>query len=142
VPSQVEPGHAVVSGMGEVVEPIELAPVDLLLVSQRRGLTAAEVYSELDRSESWRDRLDPEPLRRLAGADAQTLAGVLENDLQAPARALKPEIDAALDALRGAGALGVGVSGSGPTCFGLFDGPGAAQAAWEAIPGSLPTRLR
>jgi 4-diphosphocytidyl-2-C-methyl-D-erythritol kinase len=124
------------------VEPIELGPLDLLLVPDRRGLTAQEVYAELDRSEGWRGRLDTEPLRRLGGADAQTLARVLENDLEPAARALLPEIGAALDALREAGALGVAVSGSGPTCFGLFDGPAAARAAWEAIPGSLPTRLR
>ena len=52
------------------------------------------------------DQLDPEPLRRLAGAGAETLAAVLENDLEPPARTLLPEIGAALDALRGAGALG------------------------------------
>jgi 4-diphosphocytidyl-2-C-methyl-D-erythritol kinase len=142
VPSQVEPGHAVVTGTGELVEPIDLPPVDVLLVPDARGLTAAEVYAELDRSEGWRERLDPEPLRRLAGAGPQELAAVLENDLEPPAAALLPEIGAALDALRDAGALGVAVSGSGPTCFGLFDGPDAAHAAWEAIPGSLPTRLR
>ena len=142
VPSQVEPGHWVVTGTGERLEPIELAPVDLVLVPDARGLTAAEVYAELDRSEGWRELLDPEPLRGLAGSGPRELAAVLENDLEPPARTLLPEIGAALDALRGAGALGVGVSGSGPTCFGLFDGPDAARAAWEAIPGSLPTRLR
>ena len=67
---------------------------------------------------------------------------MLENDLEPAARALLPEIADALGALRDAGALGVAVSGSGPTCFGLFDEPGTARAAWEAIPGSLPTRLR
>jgi 4-diphosphocytidyl-2-C-methyl-D-erythritol kinase len=142
VPSQVEPRHAVVSGTGEVVEPIELPPADLVLVPGRRGLTAKEVYAELDRGEGWRARLDPEPLRRLSGADPRTLARVLENDLEPAARALLPEIADALGALRDAGALGVAVSGSGPTCFGLFDEPGTARAAWEAIPGSLPTRLR
>ena len=142
VPSQVEPRHWVVTGTGEVLEPIDLPPVDLLLVPDARGLTAAEVYAELDRSEGWREQLDPEPLRRLEGAGAELLAGVLENDLEPPARALLPEIGEALDALRGAGALGVAVSGSGPTCFGLFAGPGEARAAWEAIPGSFPTRLR
>ena len=142
VPSQVEPGHWVVTGTGERLEPIELAPADFVLVPDARGLTAAEVYGELDRSEGWRELLDPEPLRGRAGSGPQELAAVLENDLEPPARTLRPEIGAALDALRGAGALGVAVSGSGPTCFGLFDGPDAARAAWEAIPGSLPTRLR
>ncbi|MBN1528821.1 MAG: 4-(cytidine 5'-diphospho)-2-C-methyl-D-erythritol kinase [Thermoleophilaceae bacterium] len=142
VPSQVEPAHAVVTGTGEVIEPIELAPVDLVLVPDERGLSAGAVYAELDRAGGWRERLDPGPLRALAGAGAEQLAGILENDLEPAARALLPDIAGALDALRRAGALGVGVSGSGPTCFGLFRGADAARAAAEAIPGALPTRLR
>ena len=142
VPSQVEPGHAVVTGTGELIEPIELPPVDLVLVPDERGLSAGAVYAELDRAEGWRERLDPEPLRALAGAGAEELARVLENDLEPPARALLPDIGGALDALRTAGALGVAVSGSGPTCFGLFPGPDEAVAAAGRIPGALATRLQ
>jgi 4-diphosphocytidyl-2-C-methyl-D-erythritol kinase len=131
-----------VTGTGEVIERIELAPVDVVLVPDERGLSAAAVYAELDRSDGWRERLDPEPLRALAGAGADELARVLENDLEPPARSLLPDIGGALGALREAGALGVAVSGSGPTCFGLFNGPDAARAAAAAIPGALSTRLR
>ena len=34
VPSQVEPGHALVAGTGELVEPIGLPPLDVVLVPQ------------------------------------------------------------------------------------------------------------
>ena len=142
VPSQVEPRHAVVTGTGEVVEPIELPPVDLVLLPDPRGLSAAEVYAELDRREGWRQQLDPAPLRKLAGADAHTLADVLDNDLGPAAIALLPEVEGALDSLRAAGALGAGVSGSGPTCFGLFDSEAAAERAATAIRGAIATRLR
>jgi 4-diphosphocytidyl-2-C-methyl-D-erythritol kinase len=142
VPSQVEPRHAIVTGSGEVVEPIELPPVDVVLLPDPRGLSARDVYAELDRREGWRERLDPIPLRELAGADAHTLAGVLDNDLGPAAIGLLPEVQGALDALRGAGALGAGVSGSGPTCFGLFDSRAAAERAATAIRGAITTRLR
>ncbi len=142
VPSQVEPRHAVVTGTGEVVEPIELPPVDVVLVPDPRGLSAGQVYAELDRRAGWRERLDPAPLRRLAGADARTLAGVLENDLGPAAIALLPDVAEALDTLRAAGALGACVSGSGPTCFGLFESEAAASEAAASIQGAVATRLR
>jgi 4-diphosphocytidyl-2-C-methyl-D-erythritol kinase len=142
VPSQVEPAHAVVTGTGELVEPIELPPVDVVLVPDPRGLSAGDVYAELDRRSGWRERLDPAPLRWLAGADAEDLAAVLENDLEPAAMSLLPEIGVALDALGRVGALGAAVSGSGPTCFGLFGSGDAAAAAAREISGAIATRLR
>jgi 4-diphosphocytidyl-2-C-methyl-D-erythritol kinase len=142
VPSQVEPGHAVVSGTGEVVEPIRLAAAHVVLVPQRRGLSAAEAYAELDRIRGWRARLDPSALRRLAGAGAEEMAAALENDLEPAALALRPEARGALDALRRAGALGTAVSGSGPTCFGIFAGAETARRAAAELPGAMLTRLR
>ena len=47
-----------------------------------------------------------------------------------------------LDALRSAGALGAGVSGSGPTCFGLFESETDAGRAAARVGGALATRLR
>ena len=67
VPSQVEPGHAVVTGSGEKVEPIALSGVHLVLVPHEPGLSAAEVYAELDRRDGWRRRLDPRPAPRPRG---------------------------------------------------------------------------
>ena len=142
VPSQVEPRHAIVTGTGEIVEPIDLGAVHVVLVPDARGLSAGEVYAELDRSEDWRVRLDPAPLRELAGADAGILAGAIENDLAPAATALLPDVDGALEALRREGALGAGVSGSGPTCFGLFASAHAAERAAKTIPGAIATRLR
>ena len=67
---------------------------------------------------------------------------MIENDLAPAAIALLPDVDGALEALRREGALGAGVSGSGPTCFGLFESGDAAERAAKAIPGAIATRLR
>jgi 4-diphosphocytidyl-2-C-methyl-D-erythritol kinase len=89
-----------------------------------------------------RDRLEPERLRLLAGAAPSELARALENDLQPAALALRPELDDTLASIRAAGALGVAVSGSGPTCFGLFEDGAAAERAAASVPGALVSELR
>src|SRR5213078_1145567 len=53
VPSQVEPGPAIVTGVGEEVEPVALPDAALVLVPAADGLAAAQVYAELDRLEVW-----------------------------------------------------------------------------------------
>jgi 4-diphosphocytidyl-2-C-methyl-D-erythritol kinase len=142
VPSQVEPRHALVQGTGEQVDPIELPPLHALLVPATEGLSTAAVYADLDRLGGGRERLDPSPLRKLAAGTPQELAAAIENDLQPAALSLRPELSETLEALRSAGALAAAVSGSGPTCFGLFADGAAAERAAAALPGSLPVGLR
>jgi 4-diphosphocytidyl-2-C-methyl-D-erythritol kinase len=142
VPSQLDPHHALVEGVGERIEPLELPALAAVLVPDREGLSTATVYAELDRLGGTRANLDPEPLKRLAAASPEELAAGLENDLQQAALSLRPELSARLDSLRSAGALGAAVSGSGPTCFGLFAEVKAAEDAAASIPGALVTELR
>ena len=142
VPSQLDPRHALVQGVGDQVEPVELPPLTAVLVPVAEGLSTATVYAELDRIGGARDRLDPEPIRELAAAPAAELAAGLENDLQSAALSLRPELAATLERLRSEGALGAAVSGSGPTCFGLFDDRAAADSAAASIQGALVSPLR
>jgi 4-diphosphocytidyl-2-C-methyl-D-erythritol kinase len=56
------------------------------------------------------------------------------NDLEAPALTLQPVIGDVLDALRLSPACQLArMSGSGATCFGLFDSTGAVQSAARAL---------
>jgi 4-diphosphocytidyl-2-C-methyl-D-erythritol kinase len=142
VPSQVEPRHALVQGTGQQVEPLALPPLAALLVPAAEGLSTASVYAELDRLGGGRAELDPERLRTLAAAGPEELAGAVENDLQRAALSLRPELEGTLAALRSAGALAAAVSGSGPTCFGLFRDRAAAERTAAGLPGSLPVGLR
>jgi 4-diphosphocytidyl-2-C-methyl-D-erythritol kinase len=142
VPSQVEPGHALVSGTGELVEPIDLPTLPAVLVPQSRGLSTAEVYGQLDRMKGWREPLEPDALRIVLESNPATWGVAFENDLQPAALALRPELAAVIDGLRAAGALVAGVSGSGPTCFGLFFDRSLAEATAGAIPDALVTSLR
>jgi 4-diphosphocytidyl-2-C-methyl-D-erythritol kinase len=120
VPSQIEPRPALVTGAGEVVEPIALPPMTLLLVPDPVGLSTAEVYAHADTLGTTRDRLYPADVRELAGSPLSRLAAELENDLEPAAVSLRPELSGRMDALRQAGALSARVTGSGPTVFGVF----------------------
>jgi 4-diphosphocytidyl-2-C-methyl-D-erythritol kinase len=143
VPAQLDPRHALVQGTGERVERVELPPLTaVLLPDTEGGLSTAAVYAEVDRLEGTRDQLDPAPLLAAAEAGPEALAAALGNDLQQAALSLRPDLQDRLDALTAAGALGAAVSGSGPTCFGLFAGRAAAEDAAKAMPGALVSDLR
>jgi 4-diphosphocytidyl-2-C-methyl-D-erythritol kinase len=141
IPSQLDPGFALVAGVGEVVQPLP-APAEhaFVLIPDAAGLPTAEVYAEADRLGLGRPpeelRAARERLAELAGGGSSPLeyAGNLVNDLQEAALSLRPSIAKALDALRETGARTALVTGSGPTVFGLFADIVEADAAAAALP--------
>lgn len=125
VPFQLLTGRALVTGIGEHLEPMEPGPPPAFVVlPSAHALSTPAVYAEADRLGLTRD---------LDGVDPGAL-GV--NDLQDAARSLCPEIDERL-ALLGEGAM---VAGSGPTVFKGYDDPEAAAAAAASLPGAIVTQ--
>jgi 4-diphosphocytidyl-2-C-methyl-D-erythritol kinase len=125
------PAHG--EGAGDVLAPVllpELAEKPVLLVNPRVQLSTGDVYA------GW-DGIDRGPLEdwREGG-----------NDLQAPAIALVPQIETVLAWLSvQPGAEFVRMSGSGATCFALFDSEAARDAAADRVPREwwrLATHLR
>ncbi|MBQ8125537.1 MAG: hypothetical protein IJ173_06550, partial [Kiritimatiellae bacterium] len=72
----------------------------------------------------------------LESGDVPAMAAALQNDLEAPAVRLHPEIAAAQRALAAAGAVGCAMSGSGSTVFGLVPD----EAAGREIAASLTAK--
>jgi 4-diphosphocytidyl-2-C-methyl-D-erythritol kinase len=142
VPSQVEPRHALVTGAGERIEPLDLPDMTFVLVPSAAGLATSEVYAEADRIGSTRARLDPDAVRALSRAPLAALADALENDLEPAALSLRPELAARRAELFEAGALAARVTGSGPTVFGVFADRSTAGAAAAQLPGAIVTGLR
>lgn len=135
VPSQLSPGRVLMHGAGEHVEPLPPAPAfGLVVVPSGHALSTPTVYSTFD--EHGGGRTTDELARAAAAARAGEPPPAV-NDLQDAARALCPEIDAALDGLRDAGAVTALVSGSGPTVFGVFATPAAATAAAAGLPRAV-----
>ena len=122
---------AFMSGIGEIVVPAPPLPeAALVLVNPGVPLATKAVFGALN------GRFSAAPAREAVSglADAAALAkglGQFRNDLTAPALELLPAIRPVLEALaRTPGCLLARLSGSGPTCFGLFaDGAGAHRAA-------------
>ena len=127
-------GPSFVGGIGEELVPAPALPrAYLLLVNPRRPLPTIDVFRRYHRSFSAPGRFEAPP------ADARALAGLLaerRNDLTEAALELLPEIAGILAALGGSpGCLLARMSGSGATCFGLFESPRAAATAAVTLRG-------
>ncbi|WP_189025991.1 4-(cytidine 5'-diphospho)-2-C-methyl-D-erythritol kinase [Nocardia rhizosphaerihabitans] len=141
VPFALHGGTALGTGRGERLLPVlSRNTFHWVLALAKGGLSTPAVFRELDRLRAEGDppRLgDPQKLMQaLAAGDAQTLAPLLGNDLQAAALSLKPELRRTLRAGVGAGALAGLVSGSGPTCAFLCDTEEAAIAVAAELAGA------
>ncbi|MGY1751805.1 4-(cytidine 5'-diphospho)-2-C-methyl-D-erythritol kinase [Blastococcus sp. SYSU D01042] len=143
VPFSLLGGVALGTGRGERLAPVPAArSFHWVLGIAGAGLSTPAVYGELDRLRADGRvpdgaQLQPaEPvLAALRGGSPEALAAALDNDLQAPALALRPELRRALDAATGAGALGALVSGSGPTVAALARDEDAAVRLAASLAG-------
>jgi 4-diphosphocytidyl-2-C-methyl-D-erythritol kinase len=70
----------------------------------------------------------------------RALAELLENDLEPAAVGLCPRIEELREAIEGAGPAAVGMSGSGPTVFGVFRDTIAASRARDCLDLAPPVR--
>ncbi|MXU64006.1 4-(cytidine 5'-diphospho)-2-C-methyl-D-erythritol kinase [Oceanomicrobium pacificus] len=126
------------AGIGERLSPVaDLPPVWALLANSGVPVSTPDVFGA--RSGRFSDPLPDLPAR---WRDADALFAYLRsvrNDLEAPACALHPGISDLLDALRRMeGAAVVRMSGSGGTCFALFDSEGAATDAQRLMAAARP----
>ncbi|WP_442681432.1 4-(cytidine 5'-diphospho)-2-C-methyl-D-erythritol kinase [Sphingomonas sp. ASY06-1R] len=114
------------AGRGDRLTPVSDLPagMPLLLVNPNQPLATGAVFA------GW-DGLDR---GALGEGDPLALARGGRNDLEAPAVALMPPIAVILGRLREqAGALLVRMSGSGATCFALFDAAKSRDTAAQTI---------
>jgi len=73
---------------------------------------------------------------KIAGLSVQNIAEGLHNDLESVTAAVHPVIGRIKEALLAQGSLGVLMSGSGPTVFGIFKTETTCQAAAHNLSGS------
>ncbi|MBM4437051.1 MAG: 4-(cytidine 5'-diphospho)-2-C-methyl-D-erythritol kinase [Actinobacteria bacterium] len=121
-------GTALATGRGERIEPLPAAPMRwVVLAKVEDEIATAAAYRALQPQE-WSDGATTRALA-LALQRGNLPAGLMRNDLTGPALRLAPAIAPVLAALQAAGAAPAQVTGSGPTCFGLFRDETAARAA-------------
>jgi 4-diphosphocytidyl-2-C-methyl-D-erythritol kinase len=135
-------GHtAVGTGRGDLLTPaMTRGEFHWCFGTQREGLPTPSVFRRFDElagpsTPKVAPADDTELMHALRAGDAVALGKALHNDLEAPALDLRPELAEVLDVATDAGALGVVVSGSGPTVAALGRSRQhalALGAAWTA----------
>ncbi len=125
---------ALMRGVGEVLVDVPALPqFGLLLVNPGVGVSTAAVFAARSAVVSPACRL---PARWSDLAEFVAWLGRLRNDLEAPARSLCGAIGEVLEAIQGLpGCRLARMSGSGATCFGMFDDLAAARRGSRLLEG-------
>jgi len=141
VPVCLDPRPHLMRGIGEILSaPIGLPRLPAVLINPRVAVPTKDVFVRLAAPRIV--RLPPDEPDDCPPADRAALISYLRdrtNDLEPPAIALTPVIAEVLNALqRLAGVRLARMSGSGATCFALFDQLKAAAAAGRALLAQYP----
>lgn len=136
VPYCVMRGTALAEGIGEVLTPLPPMPQCQVLIA-KPGISVSTkfVYDNLHAND-----LRPEQhpdidgmIEAIKGRDVPLLASRFGNVLETVTVKEYPVIEQIKDVMKEYGAAGAMMSGSGPTVFGLFTSPRAAQEAHEVL---------
>jgi 4-diphosphocytidyl-2-C-methyl-D-erythritol kinase len=144
VPVCLAGAPATISGIGDSVEQLPASPglpaMAVVLVNPRLPLPTAQVYRALGAGPAPTDRPP-----RSGGPPFASLASLVAfmravgNDLERPAVALLPAVADIKTALGDEpGCSYAAMSGSGPTCFGIFADEAAASRAAAALAARYP----
>jgi 4-diphosphocytidyl-2-C-methyl-D-erythritol kinase len=139
VPVCLDPRARLMRGIGDILsEPLDLPRLPAVLVNPGVAVPTKDVFAALRIKPESESTTPPSQVPHAGGGEARaallaTLA-IDRNDLEAPALTLQPVIGDVLDALRLSPACQLArMSGSGATCFGLFDSTRAAQSAARVL---------
>ena len=146
VPVCIASHACVMGGVGENLTMLDLPPLSCVMVNPRVAVATKDVFAALGlRAGQLRvgvgEILEAVTLPK-SGATAQEwlvqISGGV-NDLEAPALRVQPVIGEVLTALRKTDGVQLArMSGSGATCFALYDDAGSADVAAQAIAQAHP----
>lgn len=139
VPACVHSRPLLMRGRGERLSPLIAWPrLHAVIANPGRPVSTKDVFAAYDAGSP--QKLGP-PAAPVAGSwqNALDIVAAGRNDLEAPAARIEPAIAATLDALKALdGAQLVRMSGSGASCFALFETREGAQAAAKTLEGEQP----
>jgi 4-diphosphocytidyl-2-C-methyl-D-erythritol kinase len=135
VPVCLDPRPRLMRGIGDVLsEPLDLPKLPAVLVNPGVAVPTREVFAALGLPAGSVAQPPSQAMTHLADAIANG-----RNDLEGPAIELQPVIADLLAVLRNlSGCKLARMSGSGATCFGLFDSTAAAEAAARTLRVGYP----
>lgn len=146
VPVCLDPRSRVMAGLGEVLSaPVDLPRLHAVLVNPGVPVATKDIFVALDRSRGNSPApaaADPAEVARVVPSEPEAVyahVAMGTNDLEAPAIALCPPIETVLDALRDLPECRLArMTGSGATCFALFDSATAANRARARLCRAYP----
>jgi 4-diphosphocytidyl-2-C-methyl-D-erythritol kinase len=139
VPVCLDPRPRIMRGAGERLSAsLGLSPLAAVLVNPGVAVPTKDVFAAFDKSPPAR-RSDADPPSFKARDELLAFLQAQPNDLEAAAISLQPAIGDVLEALQDLRSCRLArMSGSGATCFGLFETDEAASAAAQRLRGSHP----
>ncbi|MDF9407061.1 4-(cytidine 5'-diphospho)-2-C-methyl-D-erythritol kinase [Pelotomaculum isophthalicicum JI] len=128
-------GTALAGGRGELLESLPPCPrMGLVLVKPSFGVSTASVYRAYDSCPSGKRPGTVAMIKAIGERDIDCIVQNLANVLEIATISMHPEIAGIKKRLLEAGALGVLMSGSGPTVFGVTADLEAARAVADRYP--------
>jgi 4-diphosphocytidyl-2C-methyl-D-erythritol kinase len=120
VPYCLDGGTALAMDRGGELTPLPiLRPMHIVLCLSFEPLSTKLVYESWDELGRAAQSSSAPMALALGAGDIEGVATLLHNDLERPAFGLRPELENKKQSLIDAGALGAGMSGSGPTLFAI-----------------------
>ena len=136
VPAQLLGGAVFVHGRGDLAELVNVKPTTWVLFPMPFPVRTPDAYAWWDEEGT----TGPDPGALIAAAETgnhELLGSALFNDLQAPVSSRHPQVQAAVESFRQAGALGEVMTGSGPTVAAFARDQDHAEELATAVPGSI-----
>jgi 4-diphosphocytidyl-2-C-methyl-D-erythritol kinase len=131
VPVCVQGGMVEMRGIGALISPLSgINPLPLVLVNPNVSVSTPVIFRALSSKEN--------PLIGKQESGVWDWISDQRNGLQAPAIAVKPVIATALDQIDRTDSMLARMSGSGATCFGVYQNEKAAAAAAREISKAYP----
>lgn len=119
VPFFIDPQPVRMTGIGEVLEPIDMAhSYYILLIAPAKGLVTKEVFAVYDKIGSDGGNCD-QLVKDLAEGNDANLINDIDNELYPAALSLYPELKDDIEMVKGLGAEIVSMTGSGSAFFAL-----------------------
>lgn len=134
IPFFLNPCPSIARGIGERIMPVAAMPkLNFVLVNSGKTLSTKVIYEQFKKNFVINPKIKALPIPQNFDNFIDSVLSLLHNDLEAVATGFDPKILEIKDILLKQGSLGVGMTGSGPTVFGIFSSPVKAHQAVHNI---------
>lgn len=135
VPFCIQERPALATGIGEILTPICGLPEHLwiLLVNPNRKVSTKVVYEMIDKNLTYGTVNNDAICEALATNNVADATKYMKNVMESVSASLCPQIKDVLQKIREMGALHAMMSGSGATCFGIFEHVPDVRRAQESF---------